>query len=114
MSKMFEKLMEKKGKSPMDEEYKNAKMGTLKALHDEMGKLMGEDMVGMKKVTVAAPDKAGLMKGLDKAEELMGAEEDSEEEPSDEESEEMPMSVEEIEAKMAELQMMKDKMSKKM
>jgi hypothetical protein len=69
--KMFGKLMEKKGKGSLDPEYKSAKMDVLKALHKEMGDMMGSDLHGLKKVTVAAPDKEGLAEGLDKAEDML-------------------------------------------
>lgn len=72
----LEKLMEKKkdGKE-MDPMYKDAKMSMLKALRDEMSGMMKDDLQGhsMKKVSVAAPDKAGLEHGLDKAKEMLGA-----------------------------------------
>lgn len=71
------KLMEKKksGK-PMDEGYKKAKMTMLQALKDDMSGMMGNEMKGMKKVTVAAPDEEGLKEGLNKAEELMEGKEE--------------------------------------
>jgi hypothetical protein len=67
------KLMAKKGADDeMDPNYKQSKMKVLKDLHDEMSKLMAGDLGGLKKVTVAAPDKQGLQEGLSKAQELMG------------------------------------------
>lgn len=74
MDKMFEKLLEKKKGNKLPKEYKDAKMGVLKALHKEMGDMMGEDMKGMKKVTVASPSEEGLEMGLEKAQELMEGE----------------------------------------
>lgn len=66
------KLMAKKGADDhMSPEYKSSKMAVLKALHDEMTKMMGGDLNGLKKVTVAAPDKAGLQEGLAKAKDMM-------------------------------------------
>lgn len=67
------RLMAKKGASEdMSPEYKQSKMQVLKDLHDEMSKMMAGDLHGIKKVTVAAPDQAGLQEGLSKAQELMG------------------------------------------
>lgn len=127
--KMFEKLMEKKGKASLDPEYKSAKMGVLKDLHSKMGDMMGEDVKGLKKVTVAAPSKEGLTKGLDKAEELLskgskfGFEDEAPEVSSEgmpcpecgemHEEGEMPHSLEEVEAKIAELEALKAKLSTK-
>jgi len=66
------KLMaKKKSETPLDPEYKKAKLGVLGDLHGEMGKLMGDDVKGLKKVTVASPDTSGLAEGLDKAKELL-------------------------------------------
>jgi hypothetical protein len=111
MNKMLEKLMEKKGKAKMDPEYKTAKMGVLKSLHGEMGKMMGEDVKGLKKVTVAAPDKESLKAGLEKAEDLVEGEPlEGEMDEADMDAEEaMPESLEEIEAKIAELEELKAK-----
>jgi hypothetical protein len=103
MNKMLEKLMEKKGKAKMDPEYKTAKMGVLKSLHGEMGKMMGEDVKGLKKVTVAAPDKESLKAGLEKPLEGEMDEADMDAEEA------MPESLEEIEAKIAELEELKAK-----
>ncbi len=72
-SDLLRKLMEKKGADDdMSPEYKSSKMQVLKDLHDEMSKMMAGDLHGMKKVTVAAPDQAGLQEGLSHAQELMG------------------------------------------
>lgn len=68
------KLMEKKKSGAgLDPEFKKAKMGVLGDLHSEMGRLMGEDVKGLKKVTVASPDSSGLAEGLDTAKSLLGA-----------------------------------------
>lgn len=108
--KDFEKLMKKGEVKKMDPDVKSSKMSVLKELHKMMGGMMGDDlkqhMGGLKKVTVAAPDKEGLEMGLNKAEELLGG---KEEDSMEEESEEMPMSDEEIEEKIKELQAMKSK-----
>lgn len=77
--KKLDKLMEKKsdGKE-LDPTYKSAKMSTLKALRDEMVGMMKDDLhPGMKKVEVAANDKAGLAHGLDKAKDIISGGEDT-------------------------------------
>lgn len=75
MQDKMKKLMEKKqdGKE-LDPTYKDAKMSMLQALRDEMNGMMKDDLQGhsMKKVEVAASDKAGLKHGLEKAQEIIG------------------------------------------
>ena len=92
---------------------KDAKLCVLKELRKMASDMMGEDLKGMKKVTVAAPDKASLKAGLEKAEEMMESEESPEmdemEESEEESSEEM--SADEIDAKIQELMEMKKKLS---
>lgn len=58
----------------MDPMEQKSKMSMLKALKDEMGGMMKDDMSpeNMKKVTVAAPDSDSLKSGLDKAKDLVG------------------------------------------
>lgn len=122
---MLEKLMaSKKGKtSGLDPSYKSAKMGVLKDLHSKMGEMAGDDVRGLKKVTVAAPDKSGLKTGLQKAEELLGAKSGMPEGPVDEAPEGMeellgeeetaeaaPTTVEECDAKIQELEELKHQM----
>lgn len=58
----------KKGKSEMSEDEKSAKSKVLESLMGEMDK-MGAGK--LQKVTVAAKDKAGLEKGLEKAKDLV-------------------------------------------
>lgn len=107
---MLAKLMASKkmdmGDEEMDPMLAKAKMSVLKDLHKHMGNMMGDDMMGLKKVTVAAPDSEGLKKGLDKAEEMLPSNQESpemkEEMPEAELSEES-LSPEEIEAKIEEL-----------
>lgn len=64
---------EKKPSSKM-----KGKMAALKGLHKMASDAMGEDLAGMKKVSVVAKDKKGLKKGLDMAEKLMGKKSDEE------------------------------------
>ncbi len=125
MDEMLKKLMERKKAGKMPAEYKSAKMGVLKDLHGEMSKLIGDDLKGMKKVTVASPDTEGLKMGLEKAEELvegkLGDDEESEdmaemgesEEAEESEESEEEMSPKEIEEKIAELQALKAKLAAK-
>lgn len=118
MDEMLKKIMARKKAEKMDPEYKSAKMGVLKDLHGEMSKLIGDDLKGMKKVTVASPSDEGLKMGLEKAEELMEGKEESEEaeeseEGEGEESEEMEMTPEEIEKKIAKLEALKAKLAMK-
>ena len=64
------KAMKKKGKE-LDPLHKEAKMGILKDIHKMASDAMSGDVKGLKKVEVAASDKAGLEQGLDKAKEML-------------------------------------------
>lgn len=111
--KMLSKLMEKKGKSTLDPEYKRSKMNVLKTLHGEMGSMLGDEVKGLKKVTVASPDKAGLKLGLEKAGELVEGEQPDEgqlESLEPESEEEQPQTLEEVEQKLKELEELKAKL----
>jgi hypothetical protein len=110
MDEMLKKLMTKKKTGKVDPEYKSAKLGVLKDLHKTMGDMMGDDVKGVKKVTVAAPDKESLKAGLEKAEDLVDAEVPEMEEAEEESA---PSSLEEIEAKIAELEKLKTKLAMK-
>ena len=61
----------KKGK-PISGVHKDAKLAMVKELQKAMGDDMTDDVRGLKKVSVAAPDKESLAKGLDTAKELIG------------------------------------------
>ena len=61
----------KKGEGKIDPTYKSAKMGVLKDIHKMASDELGEDLKGMKKVTVAASDKEGLEEGLEKAKDIV-------------------------------------------
>ena len=116
--KMMKMMMDKKsGAKKLDPGYKKVKMDLLKGLHGDMGKMLGEDFKGLKKVTVAAPDSEGLAEGLDKAEDMLGMDH-----PESEDSSEMCPAcgeacegheVSELDAKIAELEALKAKMSMK-
>lgn len=72
-NKLFKVMADKKKEQgDLDPTYKDAKMSMLQALLHEMHGMMGQDLHGLKKVEVAAPDKQGLSAGLDKAKELVG------------------------------------------
>ena len=134
MSKLFDKLMEKKKKDggKMRPEEKEAKMGVLENLKQAMTESMSGKLGGLKKVTVASDSTEGLKKGLDKAKEITGhlpeseSEEDSESpaheaaesveeetaehEAGSEESEDEECTPEEIDAKIQKLLALKKKM----
>lgn len=104
----FEKLMAKKkkdGKSSLSETEKQAKTSVLDNLMNEMDAHDGEKLGGMKKVTVAAPDKKGLDLGLKKASDLLGKSSEQSEEMESEEMESDEMEDEKSEEdKIAELE----------
>lgn len=68
--KMLARLKDK-DKSEMSDNEVNAKVSAVTAMRDMAAKMMGDKLGDLKKVTVAAPDKAGLAEGLDKAKELV-------------------------------------------
>jgi len=120
------KEMTKKGDKSLSPNYKKAKMSMLEALKSEMSGMMGDDLKGLKKITVASPDKEGLKEGLDKAEEMLDKSEDAEEGevcpecgmkhedgmhkmPDGEMMSDEDMPLEEIEAKIKELEKLKMK-----
>lgn len=104
MKSMMELM--KKGKPVKEGPYKDAKMGLLKELQKVMSEEMAGDVAGLKKVTVAAPNQAGLEEGLEKAKEVVEGEE-SEEDSEDEEEcmEEMPSQPMDIQEQIKELEM---------
>lgn len=90
-SKLMKMMMARKdSKKSLDPEYKDAKGGILKDLIREMSGMVGNDLKGLKKVTVAAPDENSLKAGLEKAKEMMPdssddeAKEESMEDPAEE------------------------------
>jgi hypothetical protein len=120
MIDMLKKLMKEKGGNKVDPTAKKAKMGVLKEIRDMAASDMGEEVKGIKKVTVAAPDEAGLKEGLEKAEEIVKSSsspcEICEKSPcacdGEGDSSEDDMSADEIEALIAELMAKKAKFSK--
>lgn len=68
---MLKALMKKGKKREMSDDERDAKLSVLKDLRDQAAGDMSEKMRGLKKVTVAASDKEGLKKGLEKAEEIV-------------------------------------------
>jgi hypothetical protein len=61
--------MKKEDKGPSNKS--KGKMAALKELHGIASQMMGDDFSELQKVTVAAKDKKGLKKGLEKAKELI-------------------------------------------
>jgi hypothetical protein len=82
--------MKKKGKPLSDREIE-AKTKVVEAMRDMAAAQMGDKLKGLKKVTVASNDPAGLKAGLEKAKELIskkpGDEDESMEDPTEEASE---------------------------
>lgn len=106
-------MFEKKVKKDMSDVEKKAKMTVVEAMRKMAEDRMGGKLGGMKKVTVASKDQGGLEEGLEKAKELVGQmpeEESMEEMPEDETTEDEQMSPEEIDAKIEELKLLKEKM----
>lgn len=100
-----------------------AKLKVLKHLKEMASQMMGDDvkggMEGMKKVTVAAPDTAGLKHGLDKAKDVVGQMNESMEDPEEElhetpeEEHDEDMSPDEIDAEIAHLMDLKKQLMMK-
>lgn len=81
----FKKLLgEKKAIDPIEKE---AKLNAIKGMKKMAGDMVADEIKGMKKVTVAAPDSESLKAGLEKAEEVVESEEMTEE--SEDESEDV-------------------------
>lgn len=101
----FDKMLEKKGKklSPVEQRAKSDVLSSFGGESDPIG----DKLAGLKKVSVAAPNKEGLDAGLDKAKELLGQTMDGQEFGEGEENlEEKPMeecSPEEIDEKIQKL-----------
>lgn len=106
--------------SPENDMKGEAKLKVLKHLKEMASQMMGDDvkggMEGLKKVTVAAPDKEGLKLGLEKAQDMMGHESEEPEEDEmehDEPHDEEHMSLDEINAEMQHLMELKKKLTLK-
>lgn len=70
--KLVEMLKKKKaGGHELSETDKSAKMNVLDDLKSHAQDMMGDQMKGLKKVTVASPTKEGVEHGLDKAKEIL-------------------------------------------
>jgi hypothetical protein len=108
MKEKFKQLLMKKkmeGKM-LNPEQAKAKMDVLEELMGLAEEGMGDKLRGLKKVTVAAPDKEGLKEGLEKAENILESSEEMSDEDEEEASEEEKSPEDEImalEAKLAEL-----------
>lgn len=117
----FKKLLGAKKKiSPIEKEAKLNAIGGMKKM---AGDMLADEAKGMQKVTVAAPDKAGLEMGLEKAKDVlhdkhmdMKSDDESMEDPAEEKAEspydekmeevlegcETPEQIDELMAKLAE------------
>lgn len=85
MKELMEALKKmKKNKSSKDKTVDH-KLEVLQHLKEMAHQMMGEDLKGLKKVTVAAKDDNGLREGLEKAEELLGGKPEDDEDEMDEE-----------------------------
>jgi hypothetical protein len=86
---MMDEIMKKAKKSgPIDPKHKEAKMGILKQISEMAGGAMGDDIKGLKKVTVASDSPKGLKEGLSKAKDLVeGSDEEEEASESSDEAE---------------------------
>lgn len=86
----------------------DAKMQVLKELRDMAIEMMGEKLPGrkegLKEVTVAAPDRKGLEKGLEMASSLASESPDMEMAEGEEMGHDEDMDLEEIEAQIRELE----------
>lgn len=71
MDEKLKKLMKAKGDKKMHPIEKEAKMTSLKELHDMAKGMLGDRLHGIKKVSVMAPNKEGLEQGLSKAKSLL-------------------------------------------
>jgi hypothetical protein len=76
-------LVKNKKPGAIDPKRRDVKMGLLKEISDMAGQSMGDDVRGIKKVSVAAPDKAGLAEGLDTAKDLIDGDSDAEDKAED-------------------------------
>lgn len=113
-------MFEKKTKKGMSDVEQKAKMSVVEAMRKMAEEEMGGRVGGLKKVTVASKDENGLKAGLDKAKELVGHMPDDEsmedpneelsESPEMEASEDEPTTPEEIDEKIKELLLLKEKM----
>lgn len=85
--KQMKKMLEKNDEKEMSMK-KDAKLSALHGLKKMATDLMGEDLKsnleGMKKVTVASPDKEGLKLGLEKAKDMVSNQDETEESEMDE------------------------------
>ena len=119
--KELKEMMAKKDKEN-DPMKKEAKLKALKALKKMASDMESDDIKGIRKVTVAAPDKEGLEKGLEKAKEIVenpmemaeeSMDEDMEMEESEDMEEEGAEDLSSIEEQIKKLQAKKEQLLKK-
>lgn len=98
MMPKFQKMLEERAKKAkkMSGPEKQAKMDAVREIDGMASKMMSDKLRGIKQVSVAAPDKEGLQKGLDMAEEIVGGDEaqDSKDQYESDESKEEASSEE--------------------
>lgn len=104
-------------KNKMSDTEKQAKLGVVHRMRDMASDMMKSKLGGLKKISVASNDPRGLEMGLEKAHDLVSGGEFSKSpeheatESTEEEMEEECLSTpEEVDAKIAELQALKEKM----
>jgi|RhiMethySRZTD1v2_1073278.scaffolds.fasta_scaffold1809181_2 hypothetical protein len=109
-------------KKEMSEAEKKAKLSALKEAHGMASDAMKKGLDGVKKVSVMAPSKEGLKKGLDLAEKMVGEQEDEDSELGekmedaqagyeDQQESSEPMDEDEIDAEIQRLMELKAKLS---
>jgi hypothetical protein len=115
MEKEFIDLLKKKAaeqsKNPVDQKHLDAKKSVVQGIMDMLKGGMAEDIGGLKKVSVAAPNKAGLEKGLEMAKGIVSknpleesSDEESLESPEEELGEDESMEGDSDDSKIAELE----------
>lgn len=132
---LMKRMAMKKDKPKLNDVEKEAKLSVLNSLKSDMENMLGDNLKGIKKVTVASDSPQGLDMGLKKAQDLVhehsddessedqaheasespefeqGEEEGEHEmEPSDEDDQ---MSEEELDSKLQKLMKLKEKMKSK-
>lgn len=107
MRDMLKEMMKMKGEKKMNPMEKKAKLGVLEEILGMAEDEMGNELKGLKKVTVAAPSEEGLKEGLEKAEEIVEAKDEMSEEESEDEvlSEEEQALLEKLLAKKSKMKM---------
>lgn len=108
MMEGFKELLLKKQKEqlkkPVDGDKLKAKAKVMKELSDLLSEDMGNDIKGLKKVTIASNSKEGLEEGIDKAKELLDAKKEDSSEEMEEECSEDEQSEESMDEEIKKLE----------